>query len=71
MKRVFALTLCAVLALSLLSACGSPGAAGVSDPPASTGPSQDIPAQEPSLALPSDAPSAEPSTEPSCGLCTS
>ncbi len=65
MKRVFALTLCAVLALSLLSACGSPGAAGVSDPPASTGPSQDIPAQEPSLALPSDAPSAEPSTEPS------
>lgn len=70
MKRIFALTLCAALALSLLSACSTARVEETLPPsaPAETAslplptPSPE-PSQEPSAA-PSEAPSAQPSAEP-------
>ena len=71
MKRLTPMLPALALVFSLLCACGGPGAeaspsAAPSDPPVSNGPLGDAePTQEPSLALPTDPPSAEPSAEPS------
>lgn len=65
MKRIFALMLCAVLILALLPACSSPEADTTlvpSDPAGQPSAAQTAdPTQEPSLALPSEEPTAEPS----------
>lgn len=68
MKRLTPLILSAFLVLSLLSACGSPGAQTTVVPP---DPTEEATAtqpadatHEPSLALPSEEPTAQPSEEP-------
>ena len=84
MKRIFSLALCAVMVLSLLSACAKPGLNGptpdkpdaasteVSDPdqtesPVADGPLGEPESQEPSLSLPPETPSPQPSAEASTG----
>lgn len=64
MKRLIPLCLSAALALSLLSACGSPNANTTVIPPDPTGAAPGGPAQGPSLALPTEEPSALPSHHP-------